>query len=351
MKQITALLLNILLLSTALMAQDKTEAIKELNLSGRVGYEYLNWDGYTSNDNTGFKGQYLYLGISGDITHSLSYKYLQRLDNIGIDSFIDAMEELNLRWTPTSWLHIMGGKISMALGSHELKADKMDLYYNSEMWYKLEDSQFGASVDFDLGTHDNLMLQITQSPITYGFNSNMYAAGLMWSGQHGFYSPKWSVNMMQYKDGLHKDKQLMNYIMLANRFDILPCLYLDIDITHRMAMDNKEWLKDYTASVEISVKPTKNMRAFAKCTRDYNESNAADNIVLMGTKINTGSVGFEYETRRRAAGNIRVFAAGMYTWGENCAENAVLYDNEMAVQAGVKINLDILGALRKTILK
>lgn len=351
MKQITALLLNILLMPIPLMAQDDTQEIRELNLSGRVGYEYLNWDGYTSNDNTGFKGQYLYFGISGDITPTLSYKYLQRLDNVGSVSFFDAMEELNLRWTPTEWFHVTGGKIPMAVGSHELKADKIDLYYNSEMWYKFEAYQFGASLDFDLGKHDNLTLQITESPISYGSNSNMYAAGLMWSGHHGFYSSNWSVNMMQYKDGLHKDKQLMNYIMLANRFDILPCLYLDVDVAHRMAMDNKEWLKDYTASVEISVKPTKNMRAFAKCTRDYNESNTADNIVLKGTKVNTGSIGFEYDTRRRAAGNIRIFAAGMYTWGDNSAENAVLYDKEIAVQAGVKLNLDILGALRKTILK
>lgn len=347
MKRLALFIFSTLISTTVTIAQvPRSTIVKDMTISGRLGYDLVNWDGYISNDNTGFTGEYVYLEIGGDLYKNLSYNYRQRLDNLGKTSFVNTMEELCLKWTATDKLHVTGGKSMIALGNTELQTHAINSYYNSEMWNRLDAYQFGVAVDYNVTSRDNIMLQISNSPIRPTNTSNLYAASIMWTGQHGIYSGNWSVNMMQYRgtNGM-RDKQWMSYIMLGNRLTFNPMVYVDINLTHRMAMNDKQWGKDYTASAELSVKPIKSLRTYVKCTRDVNDAQVADKVVQLGTKINTASLGIELEPLKNRPGDVKLYVAGMTTWGENKATGSTYYEDMLCVKAGVKLRLDVLGMI------
>lgn len=344
-KAIFSIALAVLFPFTSLAQNDNSPAIEEMSIKGRVGYEYQGWEGMTSNDRTGFKGQYVYFSTSGRLGKTLSFEYRQRLDNIGSNvSFFDAAELLSVRWDVVPFLHLSTGKQLVALGGFENNTPTIDMYYGTEFWNQFNNYQYGASVEIDLGKHDNIILQGCNSPLRKAGTNHLYSGNLMWKGHHGFYSSYWSFNMHQYKyDG---EKKWMNYVALGNRFNIGSFAYIDIDAMHRTNIDDIKYLKDYTVSAEVSVRPIKQLRAYAKITRDCNEEVKEDMIVTPGTVIKTVSGGLEYHSPLHRAGDVTAFVNGMYSWGDNTNATGSVFEKELRVEAGVKIDVDILGAFK-----
>lgn len=351
MKKIALVLVSALITASAAFAQDiqKQNIVDHMSVDGRFGYEYQGWDGMVSNDNTGFKGKYLYLMMAGQISDNINYTYRQRLDQIGSVPFFDATEILNLTWSATKNLHISAGKQLVALGGFEYNTAPINLYYNSQFWCTFAPYQLGLSVDYNITKNDNLLLQVNNSSFRYTSNNNTYGLNLMWTGHHGFYDAYWSVNMTQYRTNVSADKQWMNFIVLGNRFNFMPSMYLSVDFVNRTSTDDFKVANDYSVSSELSVKPVRGVRAFAKYTRDFNKDYAEDLCIPTGTDINTASVGLEYEPQKSKIGDFRLYATGMYSWGDNQKnfEDAVYNEKETRIEAGIKFSLDVLGALKK----
>lgn len=335
-------------------AEDKEPKVLEhLSIEGRIAYEYATYDGTAINRNTGFKGQYVYLNVGGNFLDKFTYNYRQRLDNISTVSFFDATEELNLTWDALPILHISGGKQRLALGGFEYQTPPIDLYYNSEFWHQFYplQSQFGGTISVDATKYDNFGVQLTNSPFQTTQLGNIYCLSFFWISHHGFYSSRWSYNVMQSKAYQGAPKQYTNYIVLGHRFDITPYLYITLDMMNRATLHGipSGIFKipignDYSVASEISVRPLKNMRTYVKYTRDVNNDNVDDNFITVGTGMNTASVGIEYDAVKHKMGGVRVFANGLYNWGNTDNKEAEHNGKEIRVQVGAKISLDLLGA-------
>lgn len=339
----------LLLLATSASAQDaRKNVVRQMSIDGRVAYEYQGWDGMTSNTNTGFKGQYLYLRMNGNIADNVTYDYRQRLDQIGSVPFFDATEVLDVTWHARKWLHLSMGKQLVALGGFEYNTLPIDLYYNSEIWSQFAPYQLGVSVGFDIGRRDNIRLQVNNSSFRYTSDNHTYGGNILWTGRHGFYDALWSASMIQYKEGEGTQKKWMNYVVIGNRFNFCPEVCLSVDVMHRTDIDNIQFSKDYSVMSELSVKPSRDWRVFAKYTRDHNAGVGEDKLVSEGTSLNIGSGGVEFHPLKHNLGDLRIFASGMYAWGDNGnIDNARTFDKEFRVEAGIKFSIDVLGAVRR----
>lgn len=320
--------------------------VNTLSVEGRLAYNYrYDKDLGMSNDNTGFKGQHIYLLMAGNISKDVSYFYRQRFDNIGgSKDFFDATEILNLTWKVNDWMSVSGGKQVVALGGFEYNTAPIDLYYKSVFWWGFSPYELGASVAFNVSKNDNIMLQVNNSSFRYKSGSNTYGLNLLWSGKHGLYESYWSGNMTQYK--LNKNSHWMGFIVLGNRFHIGDMVDVDVDLVNRTTPSDIKIAKDYSVISKVTVRPMEGLTVHGKFTRDYNDrvnGVANDMSVAAGTNVNTVSGGVEYEAIKGKSGACRLFAIGAYTW--NPDEN--LYNTSTEIQAGVKFNLDILGGLKK----
>lgn len=344
MKLHSLILGTALLWATSVCAQDNNRNIvNNLSIDGRVAYEYQGWDGMTSNTNTGFKGQYLYLSASGNFSDNVTFDYRQRLDQIGSVPFFDATELLNISWAATRKLHISGGKQHVAIGGFEYNTAPIDLYYNSEFWNQFSRYELGVSIDYDISRHDNIRLQVNNSSFRKFSDNHTYGGNLLWTGKHGFYESSWSVNMTQYKKGEGEKKEWMNYIALGNRFNFCRSAYLSIDVINRTTIDDMKFAKNYSIMSELSVKPTNSVRVFAKYTRDCNEDTYEDLCITPGTELNIASGGIEYEPLKHQRGDLRLFLGGMYSWGKNTdIDYAKTFEKEFRVEAGIKFNFNVI---------
>lgn len=329
--------------------------VSNMAIDGRIAYEYQSYKNMMLNNKTGFKAQTVYLNMNGHFSDDFSYNYRQRLDNVGTVSFFNAMEIFDVKWDATSFFHVSGGKQAIALGSYEFATPASDHYYNSEFWYNFCNYgyQFGGSLDFDVSSNDNILIQVLNSPFVDKNVSNIYAAAIMWRSKHGFYSSRWSYNLMQMKFYEDTPKKYINYIALGNRFDIMPYLYLTVDFINRSAVNGIpsglakiDIAKDYSIIAEASYRPMKGMRTFIKYTRDVNENNANDKCMFVNTDIHSASAGIEYEAVKTKIGSVKAFAAGMYDWGQIQTKNVNHNGEELRIQVGAKATLNILGTFK-----
>lgn len=330
--------------------------IKEVAIEGRIAYEYQAYQNMMLNNKTGFKAQALYLNMSGQFTDNFSYNYRQRLDNVGTVSFFNAMEVLDVKWDATSFFHVSGGKQAVAFGSYEFDTPYADLYYTSEFLYNFRNYgyQYGGSLDVDVTSNDNILVQLLNSPFVAKNVGNIYATAIMWRSKHGFYSSRWSYNLMQMKFYENTPKKYFNYIALGNRFDIIPDLYLTVDFINRSnvngipsGLGKIDIAKDYSIIAEASYRPMKPMRTFLKYTRDVNEDNTNDKCMHVDTDIHSMSAGIEYEAAKTKVGCVKAFAVGMYNWGKIQTKDVYHNGEELRIQVGAKATLNILGTLKK----
>jgi hypothetical protein len=83
--------------------------------------------------NSGFRGKYLNVLLSGDIGKHWSYSYRQRLNKAHANqSFFDATDWIHLTYTLNKHWSFNAGKQVVGIGGYEYDRAPIDLYFCSE---------------------------------------------------------------------------------------------------------------------------------------------------------------------------------------------------------------------------
>ncbi len=116
-KRFAAMAIAFLILPSFAKAQDP---VVDISLEARADWQHDRIDGETNKHNTGFKGRYLNLKISGQINDQWSYNFRQRLNKtISDGAFFDATDWIYLTYAPTSRISFSAGKQVVAIGGFE----------------------------------------------------------------------------------------------------------------------------------------------------------------------------------------------------------------------------------------
>ena len=353
MKKIVFGLLAVLL-SITLQAQEQ-QGLLNLKLEARGDYQHEYIKSVTDDDATGFKGQFLNLYIDGKISEEFSYSYRQRLNKKNSDeTFFDATDWVYLAWNRRNF-EVTAGKLIVAIGGYEYDASPIDLYFCSEWWQNIPCFQLGASIAYRFNSgKDKLIAQFCESPfrgdvevvdaagnITTKKQKEMYAYNLMWVGSHGWFNALYSVNMIEYLPGKY-----VNYISLGNRFDFNR-VSLEVDFMNRATSGHTFFFSDISAITTIAWRPTECLNIFAKASYDVNSSDVDNDILVSaGTEIVRVGAGVEYYPLKNGRNDVRIHAAGSFTFGETTPAT-VLRDNNTYLSVGVTWKMDLLSLKNK----
>lgn len=210
--------------SPAVSAQE-VDHMPEISLDMRGSYR----QGFTSGSGR-FIGDELYLDINGFITPYLSYSLNHRIAapyyGEGITGF-DATNWLTLTYELGNFA-FTAGKDALLVGSFEYDAYDLDSYYdmNSDFYNNFDCWQWGASVTWNLFEIQEFILQVANSPYSYG-ESGLFSYALAWRGYWDFYESYWTANLWQY-DACSFTKALN----AGNRFYV-GNLTMDLDLMFR----------------------------------------------------------------------------------------------------------------------
>ena len=342
------------LFGIALQAQEQQELLN-LKLEARGDYQHEYIKSVTDDDASGFKGQFLNLRIDGNISEEFSYSYRQRLNKKNSDAtFFDATDWVYLTWKKNNF-EISAGKQTVAIGGYEYDAAPIDLYFCSEWWQNIPCYQLGASVGYNFNSgKDKLLAQFCESPfrgdvemvdaagnITTKKQETMYAYNLMWVGSHGCFNALYSVNMIEYLPGKY-----VNYISLGNRFNFNG-VSLEVDFMNRATSGHTFFFSDISAITTIAWRPTECLNIFAKASYDVNSSDVDNDILVSaGTEIVRVGAGVEYYPLKNGRNDVRIHAAGSFTFGETTPAT-VLRDNNTYLTVGVTWKMDLLSLKNK----
>ena len=319
-----------LVVCATMQAQESRKVNLRLEARGDYQREYV--DGDVVDDETGFKGKFLNVVVSGNLTDGLSYNFRHRLNKFSKNSsFFDATDFLTLDWQANDWLTLSGGKQVVWIGGYEYDRAPIDLYFCSEFWQQIPCYEWGASATIGLNKgRDNLTFQICESPFrNYSGGKDIYAFNLLWSGRHGFLSTLWSVNMIAYGKGKY-----INYIALGNEVKFSRQVKAEIDFTNRAVSGHTFLLKDCSVAAELSYMPTEKVNLFAKVSYDVNNTdNAADITVMPGTELTRFGGGVEYYPL--SDNRLRLHANYSYVTGKNTNPDGVLQDKQSLVNVGL----------------
>lgn len=314
------------------------QSINGFYVETRLGYVSEWLDSSPNPANTGFQGQWLNIRIDGGITGGLTYSYRQRLNKNTSRSFFDATDWIHIDWQAAERLSLSAGKQVVAIGGYEYDRAPIDLYYCSEFWNNIPCYQFGVSAGYKLTAADALLFQLCNSPFREWVGGGSYAYNLMWQGSHGFWETMWSANLMDISAG-----RRISYIALGNRLNLTDRLHLDLDFMIRNS-SGSAFASDCSLMSELSATPAEGVRAFAKYTRDWNDSGSPDDyLVLDGTDISMISTGLEYVPA--GAPTLKFFATGSYGRGANSNPTGTRLDRQLCCQLGVKWRMDILKSI------
>lgn len=303
-----------------------------MSLEARGAYQRMYVDGDVVDDDTGFKGEYLFFKMNGSLTDNISYVFRQRLNKMHLNtSFFDATDFLYIDWRATDRLTLSAGKQVVNIGGYEYDRAPIDLYFCSEYWNQIPCYDWGVTVAYGFnGGADNLSFQVCESPFRYHVdNKDIYAYNLLWKGRHGLFSTLWSVNMIEYDKGKY-----INYIALGNEVKISRKLKAEIDFMNRAVSGHTFLLKDCSVMAELSYMPTEKVNVFAKVTYDVNRTDApGDYCVVRGSELTRFGGGVEYYPLRD--NRLRLHANYSYTTGTNTNPDGVLQDKQSLVNVGL----------------
>ncbi len=338
-----------MLFGMALSAQEQQELLN-LKVEARGDYQHEYIRGATDDDASGFKGKFLNIRIDGNISDEFSYSYRQRLNkNDSGDSFFDATDWIYLTWKKRGF-EVSAGKQVVAIGGFEYDLAPIDLYFCSEWWQNIPCYQLGASVAYSFnGGKDKLLAQFCESPfrgdvevidalgnISTKKQEEMYAYNLMWMGSHGWFNTLYSVNMIEYLPGKY-----INYISLGNKFDFGK-VQVELDLMNRATSGHTFFFSNVSAITKISWQPTKKLNLFAKGSYDVNSSDVdKDFLVAAETEVARIGAGVEYFPLKDGRNDVRLHAAGSFTFGETLP-SGVLRDNNTYISVGVTWRMNLL---------
>lgn len=324
--------------------------VQRFSVETRFGWQMLSTTGVTDENKTGFRGEFINLRLDARLYKGLSFSWRQRLNISGERNFWDSTDWMLLNYAPNADWKISAGKQVVAIGGYEYDRAPIDLYTNnSEFWNHIGCYQLGVSVAYNFSSNHSLLFQFSNSPFRKAIGSNnTYGFSLMWNGKCGIWETIWSVNAFQCT----RDRW-MNFISLGNKFTFMPKrLWLELDFVNRASSGQTFLFKDCSVMTELSGRPLKCMRLFGKYTYDINKSGTdADLCVLNGTEMHSISGGVEYEPFKKYPDVLRLFGAVGYSWGTNNNPNGVILDDQLRLNVGAKINLDLLKGLRWAIKK
>lgn len=324
--------------------------VTKFEFETRFGWQMSSVAGETDDARTGFRGEFINLRFDARLYKGLSLSWRQRLNIPSERTFWDATDWLVMNYAPNDKWLISAGKQVVAIGGYEYDRAPIDLYsVNSEFWYNIACYQLGASVQYSLDEGNRLLLQFGNSPFRTNIgDNNNYAISLMWYGKVGMWETMWSANAFQTTRG-----RWMNYLALGNKFTFMPKrLWLEFDFMNRASSNQTFLFDDCSVIAEMSGKPHESVRIFGKYAYDVNMTDSdADVCVLPGTEMHSVSGGVEYEPFKSYPNAMRLFGMAGYSWGKNGNRYGSMLDDQVRVNVGVKLNLDILKALRWAVKK
>ncbi len=301
--------------------------------------------GYKINDNSGFKGRYIFFKMDGTIAEGLSYSYRQRINALAFtSSFFDATDWLNVTYEGKHW-GASAGKQVVAIGGYEYDGSPIDIYFASEFWNNIPCFQLGVSGFYKTASgNDKLTFQITESPFRRVSlnvdNEEMFSYNLMWSGSHGFFKSLYSFNMIEYLPGKY-----VNYITLGNRFEFNN-LSINFDIMNR-SVSGFSVGENMSFMGRIDWKPLEWMNVFAKATYDFNHTDQeGDWCVTPGTDIGRYGLGLEFWPVRHIT-DLRLHINYCYSDGINGSPAGALRPKQSIIDAGVTWKINALNIKRK----
>ena len=316
-----------------IVAQDD---ILDLKVELRADYqrEYIN--GKTIDDNSGFKGKYLNIAMSGNINDHFSYSIRHRLNKTSFDSsFFDATDWAWIAYTLNNW-EISAGKQVVAIGGYEYDRAPIDLYFCSEFWNNVACYQFGVSGGYTFNNgNDKIIAQFCQSPFR-NLHGDMYAYNLIWYGNHGIFSGIYSANLIEYAPG-----RFINYLSLGNKLSYENVSF-EFDFMNRATSHQTFLFKDVTLIGELAWKPIKQLNVFGKVSYDVNNTNNNDFYVLPGTEMTRIGGGIEYFPFVNDKHEIRIHADYCYTMGTNTNSESSLHNNHSYFDVGLTWKFDII---------
>ncbi len=339
-KIITAMAL--MLAATAGASAQSFDPTINLDVEARFDYQYDVTDGTTNDANSGFKGRYLNLALSGDLNKHLKYAWRQRLNKSAYDSnFFDATDWINLTYMPNDNWAVSGGKEVVAIGGFEYDRAPINIYKGSEFWNNIPCYQFGVSGEYITNPGNNkLMLQICTNPFyKVTGNSNTYAYNFMWIGDFSHFHTLYSLNMIEYTKGHY-----INYIALGHKFDA-GRVSIELDLMNRASSHQTFLFKDASIMGRVAVDLGKGLKLLAKSTYDVNTTHSnADYTVMPGTEITSVGGGLEYHPFKIKNQDVRLHACYFYSWGKNGNTAGTLMDKNSLVDLGVTWSMNILKA-------
>lgn len=319
-------------------ASHKQFAITQCYLDIRGAYDVYLPNMAFSSDDSGLKLQCMLFRLDGQLGKRVNYSYRHKLHRIPDRNFIKSIDWLYLNWDATEWLSLVAGKLPVAIGGIEYDLSPGDFYYASEYGNEINGFQWGINMVFHPAKTDNLMIQLTQSPLHEIAGENKWGLHMEWLATHGIWHSLWSVSAMQ---SIGND--WIGLMALGNRLECCKWFRMDLDVVARSGMGKTQWTaKDWTIVGELSFHPNDALRIFGRYSFDINHSgNNADILVHDGTRMMMTSAGIEYMPMRNSRETIRLFAATGYSWGEQTNPYGNLQDNCLILQAGLKWKIDI----------
>lgn len=336
MKPLTKRLLTVLLLPLAVRATAQDELIN-LELQARVDYMHEQIDGRKIAPNSGFKGRFLNIYLSGRIDEHFSYSYRQRLNKEHLDrSFFDATDWIYLTYAPSERWSFSAGKLVVNIGGWEYDRAPIDIHFYSEQNSHIACYQMGVSATHTFGGgRDRLSFQLAESPFSVE-DENLYGLHLLWSGHHGVLKTLYSVSAMEYDSG-----EYIWYIALGNRLE-LGNVALELDLTNRAGSDQTFLLRDCTATAEAIWSVNERLNLVGKVTYDVNRTHsAADCLILPGTELTRIGGGVEFyplKTNR----SICLHANYCRTFGTNTNPVGVLQPKQGIVDVGIRWRMNLM---------
>ena len=187
---------------------DVSEYIPDVSIHTRMGYEhdFLEQVGR-------FDGNGLFLGIDGKISPNFSYSFYHCLATENGGDFFSNTNWLTISYE-NDFMSLKAGKDAALVGSFEYDAYDVDSYWfmNSSFWNSVDCWQWGASATFYPAEDQELIVQVCNSPLSFG-EPNLFAYALGWRAGLDFFESYWTASMWQYDTGSY-----MKSVNLGNRF-------------------------------------------------------------------------------------------------------------------------------------
>lgn len=307
-----------------------------ISLSARVDYQrdYRNGDAFE--DNCGFKGKYLMLDVSGNITEKFSYVYRQRLNAIHRNAnFFDGTDQLKLQYRFNKRWDITAGKMSMTFGSAEYQYDPLEMYMYSEWGGSIPCYRFGVSLGCNITPSDRVVLQFHESPFDKR-HMNLYACTFAWYGSHNWFKTVYSANVLEYMPG-----EFIYYLGLGHQLDFKNVV-IDFEYFNRATNRHTFFFKDFTIAGQVAWHPANRWNIYGKATYELNNTgDFADECVADGTDIAQVGAGVEFFPIKHY-NDLRIHAAYGYSFGKNGNIESDLQDDCHFVSVGLLWKMDIV---------